>query len=148
MLRIFQFVIIFPCSQNDGSETKYLLASEGVLNLLNMSLQETSHLQLAISNDFALDVRYFYGVKFHKYHFAYDMMEQKCASQFACHMTVCPSESSCLTLIYIAVRFLSKSQILGSNSVEDQHPSKSVLDVLKEMSRKRIYAQVTIHIFT
>lgn len=56
--------------------------------------------------------------------------------------------SSCLTFMYFAVRFLSKSQILDASSVEDQHPSKSVLEVLKEMSRKRIYAQVTTHIFT
>ena len=56
--------------------------------------------------------------------------------------------SSCLTFMFFVVRFLSKSQILGASSVEDQNPSKSVLDVLKEMSRKRIYAQVTIHIFT
>lgn len=50
--------------------------------------------------------------------------------------------------MYFAVRFLSKSQILGASFGEDQHPSKSVLDVLKEMSRKRIYTQVTIHILS
>jgi hypothetical protein len=83
-----------------------------------------------------------------KTHISYDVTEQKYASQGACHVSVYPSVFACLTFMYFAVRFLSKSQILGASSVEDQHPSKSVLDVLKEMSRKRIYAQVTILIFT
>ena len=51
---------------NDGSESKYLLARGGVVTLLIISPQETSHLQHAISNGFTLDIRCFYGVHFCK----------------------------------------------------------------------------------
>jgi hypothetical protein len=51
---------------NDGSEIKYLLASGGVVTLLIISLQETSHLQYAISNGFTLDIRCFYRVQFYE----------------------------------------------------------------------------------
>jgi hypothetical protein len=50
-----------------------------------------------------------------------------------------------LSSVYIDFRFLSKSQILSATSSDEQHSSKSVLDVLKEMSRKRIRVQVTMH---
>jgi hypothetical protein len=50
-----------------------------------------------------------------------------------------------LIFIYIAVRFLSKSKILDTSSSDEQHSSKSFLEVLKEISRKRIHAQVTSH---
>ncbi|PNF32565.1 hypothetical protein B7P43_G00344 [Cryptotermes secundus] len=39
-------------------------------------------------------------------------------------------------------RFMRKSQIMSDASFDEQHSSKSFLDVLREMSRKRIHAQV------
>ncbi|XP_069700414.1 uncharacterized protein [Periplaneta americana] len=39
-------------------------------------------------------------------------------------------------------RILSKSQILSGSSIQEQQSSKSVLEVLKEISRKRIHAQL------
>jgi hypothetical protein len=51
---------------NDDIESKCLLASGGVVTLLIISLQETSHLQHAISNGVTLDIRCFYGVQFYK----------------------------------------------------------------------------------
>jgi hypothetical protein len=50
-----------------------------------------------------------------------------------------------LSSVYIDFRFLSRSQILSATSSDEQHSSKkSLLDTLKEMSRKRIRVQVTM----
>jgi hypothetical protein len=37
---------------NDDGESKYLMTSGGMVTLLNISLQETFHLQHTVSNDF------------------------------------------------------------------------------------------------
>lgn len=49
-----------------------------------------------------------------------------------------------LSSVYIDFRFLSRSQILSATSSDEQHSSKALMDVLKEMSRKRIRVQVTM----
>lgn len=60
-------------------------------------------------------------------------------------LDVCYFIQTCLFIVYIDFRFLRKSQIVSDASLDEQHSSKSVLDVLKEISRKRIHAQVTRH---
>jgi hypothetical protein len=60
-------------------------------------------------------------------------------------LDVCFFVQTPLSIVYV-VRILSKSQILSAASMDEQHSSKSVLDVLKEISRKRIHAQVTMRI--
>jgi hypothetical protein len=60
-------------------------------------------------------------------------------------LDVCYCIQTCLSIVCVDFRFLRKTQILSDASLDEQHSSKSVLDVLKEISRKRIHAQVTKH---
>jgi len=85
---------------NDGSESKCLLASGGVVTLLIVSVQETSHLQHAISNGFTLDIRCFYGVQFYKnscfiWHDRTEIRKPRCLP--------CVSMSQCVFLFDIHV---------------------------------------------